>query len=109
MRTRMPPVTGVKATEVAMTVATEEGTSVPTGPAVPSPTNPFSIPTMMKMPRPVVELAVGYGLSSETAAAGEQSSGDKPGHHRTPRQGVSHYILRKRFDPARVRRAPALL
>ena len=62
-----------------------------TGPAVQPPACPkttFSVPTTV-VPRPLVELAVGYGLSAETADASEQNSGDEPGY------GVSHRILRK--------------
>src|SRR4029078_11389875 len=87
MRTRMPSETGVKAMEVAMiAVAIEKRTRVPTGPAVPPPARPkttFSVPTRV-VPRPLVELAVGYGLSAETADASEQNSGGEPGY------GVSH-------------------
>ena len=74
MWTRMPPITWVKAPEVATAVAIEKRTHVPTGAAIPSPALPkitFSVPTTVGMPRPVVELAVGHGLSAETAAAGE--------------------------------------
>ena len=70
----MPPVAWVKATEVAMAVAIEKRARVPTGAAIPSPAMPkvtFSVPTTVGVPRPVVELAVGHGLSAETAAAGE--------------------------------------
>ena len=96
MRTRMPSVTGIKATEVAMiAVAIEKRTRVPTGPAVPPPACPkttFSVPTRV-VPRPLVELAVGYGLSAETADASEQNSGRELGY------GVSHCILRKESLP----------
>ena len=73
MRARMPSVTGVIATEVAMTVVAVNRTSVPAGPAVPSPAknSTFGVRTPVGVPRSSVELAVGYGLSAETAAASE--------------------------------------
>jgi hypothetical protein len=91
----MPAVTGIKATEVAMiAVAIEKRTSVPAGPAVPSPSG---LQTIMRV-RSFVELAVGYGLSAETADATEQTSGDEAGYDdRIPRRGVSHCITPKRI------------
>jgi len=97
----MPSVTGIKATEVAMiAVAIEKRTSVPAGPAVPPPACPkttFSVPTRV-VPRSFVELAVGYGLSAETADPTEQTSGDEAGYDdRIRRRGVGHCITPKRI------------
>jgi hypothetical protein len=101
MWTGMPSVTGIITTEVAMiAMAIEKRTRVPTGSAVPPPACPkttFGVPRRV-VPRPLVKLAVGYGLSAETADPTEQTSGDEAGYDdRIRRRGVGHCITPKRI------------